>query len=900
VVSNLTVVSMRFRPRRELLVVLALAPSRAIRIQGIRAPEDDAEIDADEYLWEKLPGRCCFNGYLEDPEDEESEWIGSQVCNECNVWSEPDNFCHTSKEACEACGMRLFCPTTPPLVSGNKVCVGGSRVGEGCNDELGTGVCAAQGLGECQKACRENLQCEVFVYYSEEREGSCILCRDLAHTEPTPDAFTRIYATTPAPPPPSSPHQKVMHYTLLGGPKPPPPPHPSPAAPSPPPRPLAHLARSASTKEHFQCKFEDKTEYSVDADSGYTDRIATSKEECCNACGLHSGCHFFVFEPSSGTCVLLPQVGAEKLLNTPNEYTVSGSISIEVVTAASLRRGDCTFEEETGYSGGQLGPATALPGAPAITSPQGCCDACDKNPECAKFTYESFSKACIMFEAYSEKYLTAALSSGTVKGRTSQDIVAVGGTFSGRDAAPKPWLEQLSPPPAPPAFTIVLARPPPPPPPGDYAGTKSIMAGASIGVIGLMLGGFFMCAFCFFGPQLLDVLHTVTGGRYGKRHVGMQKLYTTDWDEQVALAATRPREKRRKKKGREQPKEGHVSVTVETAAMTQKKQLCVEEIGEYAELMDLVFDEFSSLLKGRSAREMLLFCYGESSQGRTGDESDDEARELRYAWLLVVGKSDLNQVLSSCSALKVTERAAGHTDEDFECAFLPDEEDIQSRRGKSKKVRKGKKQKKMVIIKDPHSDNPIEKTPEENLADALKAQEVVVAGDGSEEGEETEEDVEADEDNDEIRPVTLVGDGLRPLGDTVEAKYEETSDFPKLPLQAMKRGVRDGLGRIANGVSKGKRVEAEAEGNWSIQNVQEEAELHTHDHSSPENSDAELEDNCNQEDGVGSIGLSIVNPRRFTAARFNEDDGLSVIGAMHAAQRGQSFHRRDVGRGGLD
>lgn len=98
---------------------------------------------------------------------------------------------------------------------------------------------------------------------------------------------------------------------------------------------------------------------------------------------------------------------------------------------------------------------------------------------------------------------------------------------------------------------------------GDYAGTKSIMAGASIGVIGLMLGGFFMCvrpsisigvclvvcddancprverthfswqAFCFFGPQLLDVLHTVTGGRYGKRHVGMQKLYTTDWDEQV-------------------------------------------------------------------------------------------------------------------------------------------------------------------------------------------------------------------------------------------------------------------------------------------------------------------------------------------------------------------------------
>ena len=56
-----------------------------------------------------------------------------------------------------------------------------------------------------------------------------------------------------------------------------------------------------------RCIFEEKVEYSVDADSGYTDRVATSKEECCNACGLHSGCEAFVFEPSSGTCVLLPQ-----------------------------------------------------------------------------------------------------------------------------------------------------------------------------------------------------------------------------------------------------------------------------------------------------------------------------------------------------------------------------------------------------------------------------------------------------------------------------------------------------------------------------------------------------------------------------------------------------------------
>ena len=136
----------------------------------------------------------------------------------------------------------------------------------------------------------------------------------------------------------------------------------------------------------------------------------------------------FVFEPSSGTCVLLPQVekddeGFGGLVKTPNEYTVSGSIQIEIVTAASLRRGDCTFEEATGYSSGQIGPAEALDGAEPITTPQGCCDACDKQPDCAKFTFEAYSKACILYAAYSEKYLTQALSSGTVKGRTSSDIV---------------------------------------------------------------------------------------------------------------------------------------------------------------------------------------------------------------------------------------------------------------------------------------------------------------------------------------------------------------------------------------------------------------------------------------------------------------------------------------------
>ena len=50
-----------------------------------------------------------------------------------------------------------------------------------------------------------------------------------------------------------------------------------------------------------------------------------------------------------------------------------------------------------------------------------------------------------------------------------------------------------------------------------------------------MAGGFVLCAFCFFGPQILSLMHRATGGRYGKRHVGMQKLYTADWDAQQHL-----------------------------------------------------------------------------------------------------------------------------------------------------------------------------------------------------------------------------------------------------------------------------------------------------------------------------------------------------------------------------
>lgn len=105
------------------------------------------------------------------------QWLGAHKCSECNVWDVPDNYCHTSKLACEACGMALYCAPTPPLLAGNQVCVGHSRVGNGCDDTLGTGVCATHPLEDCQNECRKNHECEMFVFYPEEKQGTCILCR---------------------------------------------------------------------------------------------------------------------------------------------------------------------------------------------------------------------------------------------------------------------------------------------------------------------------------------------------------------------------------------------------------------------------------------------------------------------------------------------------------------------------------------------------------------------------------------------------------------------------------------------------------------------------------------------------------------------------------------------------
>ena len=159
------------------------APRSLVTIADQMMHEED--IDADEYMWETLPGRCCFQELTDD-------------CDTCSVWSDPENFCHMTRDNCEHCGaapllspsfphsgracsmlvagMSLYCAPPPPLLDANKVCKGNSKVGIGCEDDLDTGICKRAGaLKDCQAACRKTEHCEIVVLYTDAMTGTCVL-----------------------------------------------------------------------------------------------------------------------------------------------------------------------------------------------------------------------------------------------------------------------------------------------------------------------------------------------------------------------------------------------------------------------------------------------------------------------------------------------------------------------------------------------------------------------------------------------------------------------------------------------------------------------------------------------------------------------------------------------------
>eukprot|EP00966_Prymnesium_polylepis_P003747 85322-Prymnesium_polylepis.1 len=91
--------------------------------------------------------------------------------------------------------MTTYCAPPPALLDANKICTGTSQVGKGCFDELGTGICQKAGaLSSCQAACRQTEHCEMIALYTDDRAGSCVLCRNLLEHEVLSGTAVRVYA----------------------------------------------------------------------------------------------------------------------------------------------------------------------------------------------------------------------------------------------------------------------------------------------------------------------------------------------------------------------------------------------------------------------------------------------------------------------------------------------------------------------------------------------------------------------------------------------------------------------------------------------------------------------------------------------------------------------------------
>ena len=113
--------------RSALLLALGLPVAQAVAVEGVKGPNQHVhgDVDPDEFLWSKLPGRCCFDVKeicpFETAPRSTCKHVAPDTCRDCSTWSTPENYCHGSRENCESCGMQLYCASPPPLLDGNKV-----------------------------------------------------------------------------------------------------------------------------------------------------------------------------------------------------------------------------------------------------------------------------------------------------------------------------------------------------------------------------------------------------------------------------------------------------------------------------------------------------------------------------------------------------------------------------------------------------------------------------------------------------------------------------------------------------------------------------------------------------------------------------------------------------------
>ena len=127
----------------------------------------------------------------------------------------------------------------------------------------------------------------------------------------------------------------------------------------------------------------------------------------CQACGHLGGCTDFIYQPNNHVCVLLPFTPPEQMVRTPNPFTISGSVTIRARVEENHRR--CALHPAVTYTEGML-PAAFQPNGEqaaremrkAISSEQECCDICHRTKDCAKFSFQSTSKACQLFYAFAD------------------------------------------------------------------------------------------------------------------------------------------------------------------------------------------------------------------------------------------------------------------------------------------------------------------------------------------------------------------------------------------------------------------------------------------------------------------------------------------------------------------
>jgi len=255
--------------------------------------------------------------------------------------------------------------------------------------------------------------------------------------------------------------------------------------------------------------------------------------------------------------------------------------------------------------------------------------------------WEKYEGSCQLFRAYAEPYFTKGLLAGALTSRADAAAVAAGGNVTLVPPAPPMHV-----PPAPPSLGVGSRAPPPAPPPDEEAAAKALLRYGSLGLFSLIMFSFALCAYCFYSPQILAAIYRWSGGKLGKPLKSLWARQGAVPADGVPSLSERSGKKRLLGlKGRAAPLDpGWARVTVQTAQLTQKKDIFVGSCESDDELRAAVWDEFAHLLQHLRAKDVLLLCAAADGGGGAAAE-----------WLAVGPASDVAQVVAR-GILKLTEK----------------------------------------------------------------------------------------------------------------------------------------------------------------------------------------------------------------------------------------------------